>query len=376
MNNKMILASAHHLAGIKSIYPVVSSLRDCGINVDLLVSKLVADKYGSKISDFLVEEYDMDSQISRLIDEKNYGVCFTGTSVRDQNSPLVLDQQVVLQGKQKRIPSISVLDLWKSYNQRFQNEDGNRVFFPDLLCVMDDIARDDLISLGYDVNNIVVTGNPNNDNLLNKKNSDKYNDRMQFRDHLGIASNQKVFLYMGQPLADSEGNHQNDVRKLTFYNIIMSMENLGDNVSLVVRPHPRENLDDLLDIAKASSGERSVIIDGVDTEESFDYNSSINASDLCVGVHTSALVEALYMGVPSMSIQAHLPSAQRVEFPPSRYYDDVLPIIDDIDSLGYAFEYLMQNYASHLKKVNSCGFIPQANATNSIVDIIGNKLTF
>lgn len=64
------------------------------------------------------------------------------------------------------VPTVAVLDFWSNYWQRFSGPDGKDFrYLPDRVCVMDDIARDEMLAEGFPPECLVVTGNPHFDHF-------------------------------------------------------------------------------------------------------------------------------------------------------------------------------------------------------------------
>ncbi|PIR83416.1 hypothetical protein COU19_00445 [Candidatus Kaiserbacteria bacterium CG10_big_fil_rev_8_21_14_0_10_56_12] len=64
------------------------------------------------------------------------------------------------------VPTIAVLDFWSNYWQRFSSP-GTKDFayLPDVVCVMDTVARDEMIADGFAPEHLRVTGNPHFDHF-------------------------------------------------------------------------------------------------------------------------------------------------------------------------------------------------------------------
>ena len=98
-----------------------------------------------------------------------------GIALSDMSDPDVIlfgtsggesvEKRVLLQMRGKA-PTVAVLDFWSNYWQRFSGP-GTKDFkyLPDMVCVMDDIARDEMLAEGFPPERIAVTGNPHFDHF-------------------------------------------------------------------------------------------------------------------------------------------------------------------------------------------------------------------
>jgi len=64
------------------------------------------------------------------------------------------------------VPSLCVLDFWVNYWQRFSTT-GKKdfAFLPVCICIMDDIAKEEMLAEGFPAERLVVTGNPHFDHF-------------------------------------------------------------------------------------------------------------------------------------------------------------------------------------------------------------------
>jgi len=64
------------------------------------------------------------------------------------------------------VPAVAVLDFWSNYAQRFSTP-GTRdlAYVPEVVCVMDTTAKDEMLAEGFPPERVVVTGNPHYDHF-------------------------------------------------------------------------------------------------------------------------------------------------------------------------------------------------------------------
>ncbi|MCA9496376.1 MAG: hypothetical protein KC589_05520 [Nanoarchaeota archaeon] len=371
-SNKLILAGAHHLGGANSIMPVVNKLRSEGYEVPFYVSGVVYKSLSSKVgeNEFKLPGFYSCKGLEELFNlEGGFPkAVLVGTSVTEPSVPVVLDQMFVKIARDLDIPSVGVLDNWKSYIQRFTDNEGKLVYLPDTICVMDELAKNEMIFNGIAEENILVTGNPAKDSLISRK-KNKFEERANFRKHLGLGEDERIIFYMGQPLADENGVHQDEVRKRTFFDLISS---IPDGSKLVVRSHPRETLQDLLDIASLRPFKGKVVFDNNDFSKRYDMVGSLLGSDVNVAVHSDTLNDSISLGVPAISIQKYLPSRYRVDLPGIRA--GTMPVVSDSNSVFDILNNVLGNPQNYIRKINFRSFTPQKNATENVVDVIKNYI--
>ncbi|HCR52258.1 TPA: hypothetical protein DIV48_01250 [Candidatus Kaiserbacteria bacterium] len=64
------------------------------------------------------------------------------------------------------VPIVAVLDFWSNYWQRFSTLGAKDfAYLPDRICVMDEVARDEMLAEGFPPERIAVTGNPHFDHF-------------------------------------------------------------------------------------------------------------------------------------------------------------------------------------------------------------------
>ena len=75
------------------------------------------------------------------------------------------------------VPSVAVLDFWGNYWQRFSTP-GKKDFayLPTRICVMDDVAKEEMAAEGFPADRLVVTGNPHFDHFADGITSDEEED--------------------------------------------------------------------------------------------------------------------------------------------------------------------------------------------------------
>ena len=186
--------------------------------------------------------------------------------------------------------SVTFLDFWSNYVARlsYPSAVGLEVL-PSRLAVIDERMRDDLLALGIDRESMAVTGSPAFDQVL---------ERPQI-----IPDPTGPVVFLSQPIEALYGQSLG----YTEATILLALAHrvLGLGRRLVVRPHPRENVDHLREIVAGLPGSCSV--------EQDDFERLLRSASIVVGMTTMALVEAALRGLPTLSLQ--LGTSKKQELP-------------------------------------------------------------
>ena len=245
--------------------------------------------------------------ITHLMSESNTGLLLTGTSMNS----LEFEKQFVAAARDIGLPSLAVLDFWSNYRRRFSDKNGRLVYLPDRIAVMDEQARRQMMIEGIDPALIIITGHPNFDDLAGARESFTAGVRTRIREVLNVGPEDLLVVFASQPLGQMFGTDESNPMYLGYderevlLDLIAALERVatrsGQQVRLVIRPHPRERAD--------SFGEyRSVIIDiVVSTNDS--ARDMLMAADLVAGMSSNLLVEACYLGCIVVSMQPGLRGA-------------------------------------------------------------------
>lgn len=201
-----------------------------------------------------------------------------------------LTQQARLRG----IPTLSVLDFWSHYRHRYSNGEDDLVYLPDKIAVMDEFARSEMILRGFSADILEVTGHPAFDCLADKRSL--WDSRPKSRYHLwrghGVHPERKLIVFGSQPLAESGyGFNQHQVIRY----LINALDDVG-NIHIVIRPHPRETVSELLKYERFDNPR-------VEIKRKGDVHDLCMGADLVIGMNSVLLVEACYLGCIVLSIQ-------------------------------------------------------------------------
>jgi len=231
----------------------------------------------------------------------------TGTSANGVD----LEKRFIVAARTLGIPSLVLMDFWSNYALRFAGENGVAFCLPDRIAVMDERARDEMIAAGFDSKCLVITGQPAFDDALSFRQQFTLARRASARAALNIAPDEQMILFASQPLTalrreNSVGFLDVGYTEQTVLDaLVPALESIaqrtGQKITLLIRPHPRENASDL-------ERWQSAIIRIIVSSEGEGREVAL-ASDLVTGMTTVLLVEACLMGCVVVSLQPGLNSA-------------------------------------------------------------------
>lgn len=274
------------------------------------------------------------ARIRQLLQQTQPAVLFTGTSV----NPINYEKIFTAEARGLGIPSLALLDFWLNYSWRFSNDKGELVYLPDIIAVMDTLARDEMIAEGFPPDMLVITGQPAFDDLAAWKERFTADTRVQLRKRLGIAPQEHFVLFLSQPQSSLYGNDKVNGNHIGFdewdvlYALVDALETIAqqdrERIHLIIRPHPREDIAPFTQI-------NSPHIRITATREGGPRHQ-VMAADLVVGMNTELLVEACYLDCITLSLQPGLRQPDRL--PTNRAgvtravytYEEILPVVREV----------------------------------------------
>lgn len=207
------------------------------------------------------------------------------------------------------VPSVAVLDAWSNYVARFAGPDGRLDHLPDRVAVMDAQARDEMIAAGFDPGRVTVTGQPAFDDLAARRAAFDPARRAAARGRLGVGPDERLVLFASQPLAalcgsdpshpDYWGYTEQTVLALLTAALDRIVRRRRTTLTLVVRPHPREDAGTLRGL---TAGAARVVVDG----GGGDGPEVALTADLVTGITSVLLVHACLLGCVVLSLQPGL----------------------------------------------------------------------
>ena len=230
----------------------------------------------------------------------------TGTS----HNALDWEKLFIATARAMAVPSIAVLDFWSNYVTRFSSADDRLDCLPDVVAVMDERARGEMMAAGIPAERILVTGQPAFEDLAQRLSWFSPQERARIRESVGVEQSDVLVMFASQPIRQLYGGEESPdylgyTEDSVLRHLIRSLEAVQhecpERIALLIRPHPRE------EVQQYSSYASSMIKIVVSTAG--DRSNCAMAADLVTGMTSVLLVEACYLQRPVISFQPGLRKA-------------------------------------------------------------------
>ena len=274
-SNKHILWSANDPGGMNAIVPVIEALvarGDIVAGIATGPSRTIAQRKGLMVTD--AEGYSEEDLQTEIV-KASPDVLLAGTSSGDS-----IDKKIfqLLHG----VPSVYVLDAWSNYAMRFSKQDTDLSYLPGAVCVMDELARQEMIAEGIPMERIHVTGNPYFEHFTEGITHDREDPR--------------ALLFISQPVRQTHGKHYGFDEYSVIADLIDVIDKLPPDYHLFIRLHPKDS-PNKYDAYTSSH----VSIASEDTLE-----LSISIAGLVVGMFSPVLIQAAAAGKKVLSYEPGL----------------------------------------------------------------------
>lgn len=302
----LVVAVAGDPGGARAVAPVLEELQAAGrVRVQALAYRQALALWTQRgIACAPLAEDLTAAAIGALLREVQPALLLTATSANKVD----LEKLFIEQARLLAVPSLTVKDFWSNYVMRFSDAAGRLCYVPDRIAVMDELARTDMIAVGFAPACLVVTGQPAFDDLAACRAAFGPEQRRAIRAGLPVEDDELFVLFASQPFAEVYGSAAKSVAQLGYHEgmvldalreaLVQLARQHGRRVTLVIRPHPREKAEAFA--APADAGFRTLVSTGGDSRQ------FVMAADLVVGMTTVLLVEACYLGCPVVSLQPGL----------------------------------------------------------------------
>ncbi|MEH7383523.1 CDP-glycerol glycerophosphotransferase family protein [Bacillus sp. JJ1533] len=251
-----------------------------------------------------------------------------------------MEKAALISAKKLGIRSVSIEDLFgkvRKIDLEIDEEIGTNEYsrtFGDNIFVMNNLGKQNLLNLGIDEERIVITGNPNFDDLINFNNIEKIN---QLKSNMNIPEDKTKIIYLAQ---------QTDYVDQIMSRLKEIIKN--NNFYLIVKLHPNQGVFHI--------NEKNIL---VVKDNLYDYISMV---DLAITEYSTTGLEALLLKKKLISIQL------------SNEFNEVIPfrnlgnttVINSIDDL----EETLIHSLNQVYKETPENFKQPFNATDKIINVL------
>lgn len=238
--------------------------------------------FASNISSKIFNNYNL---INTVIDAKTNDlteVCnlvITGTCLGHG-----IDKYGIQFAKMNKIPSVSIVEHWTNYRERF--EINNVIFLPDYILLNDYIAKKQAISAGIPEEKIIVVGNP----VLEKKYHQTKNlqiNSKKFRVALNISEEDKIVLFISENFKSDYLKDSTLYLGFDEYDALGAVNSCLDyNCHLIIKLHPSDNINKYNEFLEKNKKVKTTILSNISQDE------LIPNVDIIVGMGSMYLLEA------------------------------------------------------------------------------------
>lgn len=277
-----LLLAAHDPGGANLLVPVMALLRDAGHRLSLAAAGPAATiwpRVGEPVST-MADDGDAGSLLDRLAPD----LVVTGTSFSG------LERRLWAAARSRGIGSLAAIDAWTDPRCRFAGPDGDDEQ-PDVLCVLDEGMRDDILAGGWCRSRLCVTGQPHLQ-AVTRRLREARRERKR--------ADRPVVAFFSEPVRQDHGGIA-----AVGYDQDMVADAILDGLAgappltLLVQPHPREDPDvwRAWQAQKEESDRLRIVISDRPTD------AVLAECDAVLGMTTMVLVEAVLAGIPALAVQ-------------------------------------------------------------------------
>jgi hypothetical protein len=235
-----------------------------------------------------------DEEIDQLLKRIDPDFLFTGTS--EETS---IEGNFWRSARQQNIFSYSIIDHWTRYKERYI-VDG--IFSPtDLIFTIDEDSKREMLSLGFEKEKIVVSGQPHFEKFYGYK---SVFSRLQFCDDNRL-SKKKIITFVSDNISGSFpapflgkpvlGFDEHSILGALF-DELERIPDLRNEFQLIVKLHPKEPDNNFSKLLGETNMSYSIIKGGNNMDLIFH-------SDFVIGMFSMLLFEAYLMNKPVLSLQ-------------------------------------------------------------------------
>jgi hypothetical protein len=299
--SKKIAAVCGDPGGARALLPVlVELLKDDQIQVETFAYSASIDIFRhAKVPHTQILENWIYEKIETKLQKMMPHLVFTATSMHAFD----IEKKFLKACNNLSIPSLSLIDFWANYRQRFVDEERNFIL-PTKIAVMDDLACLQMQDDGFPKDRLISTGQPAFDYLYLRRNAFSAAQRRQIRTNWGVPDEGKLIAFFSQPIAKYYGKFDSEKNLLGFdeFEVLRSViealkaieQSNAQIIHLIIFPHPTQDMQ----LFKQYENEHVRIYSQLE-----DSTVGILASDLVLGMTSTRLYEALLTDCQVVSLQ-------------------------------------------------------------------------
>ena len=241
-----------------------------------------------------------------IIDIKNYFIkydpLFIITASTFPKDKIIgdLENLFILQSIKEKILSISVLDHWCGYKDRYEffdtNKNSLKRIIPDFICVMDINAKKEMKKYQFPENKLIVTGNPSWEQIKYRLKAIDNLTKNEVKKKLGLINRKKNILFISELISEEQTVLKYPFDEFQVLNTIINVTD--DDYDIIICRHPREEKNKY-DKFILQNKNRKIIL----ANKKFSINKWAFASDSIIGITSMLLVELSLSGFNVLSYQ-------------------------------------------------------------------------
>ncbi|MGE8720198.1 CDP-glycerol glycerophosphotransferase family protein [Leptospira terpstrae] len=263
--------------------PILAYLK---LNQGLLNYKVFSDRNYDFFSDFdiPISTYNEGDELT-ILDEFDADFLFTGTSINSS-----IEVKFIKSFKEKKIKSYSFIDHYTRILPRFEWKGSH--YFPDVICVVDEVAEN-IVRSEIPNAEVIVSGNYFQEYIRNWA---PLIDKASFLRNIGITESKKIIVFAPDPI--SRANHLERYGKSEYgfdeYSVFQYLlsalpTELQSEYVVVVKMHPNQDKKTFLSLI--SQSEMNVFVgDNLHTLTLLYY------SNVLIGMFSNILIEGSILG--------------------------------------------------------------------------------
>lgn len=276
-------------------------------------------------------------------------------AVLTTNSPR-FERAALLVSREKNIPNFSIEDLFGQSRLHSVKEMGLlRNYYGDYIFVMNDMVKDSILKKGIQAKEIISSGQPAFQGILEEKENPSSNDDILTEIGLSIFNDKKIVLYASQ---------QTEHRKLIFEDLV-SCFSQSSNKILVIKPHPNEDVEFMKDAISLLPYKNILIITNTEIRK------LIKIADVVITQFSTCGLEAILMDKPVIVLKPNFTTYELDYAELGLAFE-----LEDIKKIETLVDLIINNQNDEFKKVyeNILKFKMSVNSSEIISNYIYEKI--